>query len=301
MSKPAKLPKTRVASKKKEVLEATAKVPRYDTRNKLNDLTGKEWLKLTKSFWASEKCADDKAAFGHPAPFLIKDVEKLISLFTKKDMSVLDPFAGSGSALIAARNLGRAAIGIDLSKDYFELAKERMSKKGYKHNQDYRFYIGDSNKVIPKLSEVDYIVTSPPYHNILKNNGAGLRNDKKPEYRTGSRQGIVYYSDDKNDLGNKDSYDDFIASFKVIMAKAYTILRERRYCSIIISDFTVDKKEVCVQADIVKMMQEIGFEFVGTISLLQDNKPLYPFGYPYAYKINHHHQHIINFRKPEDE
>ena len=50
---------------------------RYDPRNQLNDLTGKEWLKLTKSFWISETCADDKAAFGHPAPFMIKDIETL--------------------------------------------------------------------------------------------------------------------------------------------------------------------------------------------------------------------------------
>ena len=54
---------------------------KYDNRNKLNDLTGKEWLKLTKSFILSEKCAADKDAFAHPAPFLIKDVEKMISLF----------------------------------------------------------------------------------------------------------------------------------------------------------------------------------------------------------------------------
>ena len=44
----------------------------FDKRNKLNDLTGKEWLKLTKSFWVSEKCKEDKFAFQHPAPFLIK-------------------------------------------------------------------------------------------------------------------------------------------------------------------------------------------------------------------------------------
>jgi len=44
-------------------------------------------------------------------------------------------------------------------------------------------------------------------------------------------------------------------------------------------------------------MEGIGYEFVGTTVLLQDNKPLYPFGYPFAYKINHHHQNIINFRK----
>ena len=83
------------------------------------------------------------------------------------------------------------------------------------------------------------------------------------------------------------------------MRDAYKCLKNKKYCSIVISDFTVDKKEVCVQGDIVKIMNEIGFEFVGTIVLLQDNKPLYPFGYPYAFKINHMHQNIINFRKVE--
>jgi hypothetical protein len=33
--------------------------------------------------------------------------------------------------------------------------------------------------------------------------------------------------------------------------------------------------------------------------LLQPVKPLYPFGYPYAYKINHHHQNMISFRRPK--
>ncbi|MCI0611037.1 MAG: hypothetical protein L0Z71_18510 [Anaerolineae bacterium] len=81
------------------------------------------------------------------------------------------------------------------------------------------------------------------------------------------------------------------------MAKAFTKLRNGKYCTIIISDFTVNKEEVCVQADIVKLMQEVGFIFSGTTVLLQTVKPLYPFGYPYAYKINHHHQNIITFRK----
>ena len=81
------------------------------------------------------------------------------------------------------------------------------------------------------------------------------------------------------------------------MKVAYSILNESKYCSLVISDFTVNKKEVCVQSDIVKLMVKIGYEFVGTTVLLQNNKPLYPFVYPYDYKINHHHQNIINFRK----
>ena len=109
--------------------------------------------------------------------------------------------------------------------------------------------------------------------------------------------GVEYYSEDKNDLGNFARYEDFLSALKHIMWKVCAHLKVRRYASVIISDFTVDRKEVCVQADIVRLMQEIGFEFVGTIVLMQQVKPLYPFGYPYAYKINHHHQNIINFRK----
>ncbi|MDR1694949.1 MAG: site-specific DNA-methyltransferase [Lactobacillaceae bacterium] len=271
---------------------------KYDSRNKLNNLTGTEWLKLTKSFLFSEKCADDKDAFKHPAPFLIKDVEKMISLFTKEGMVILDPFMGSGTTSIAAYNLKRLSIGIDLSNEYKKLATERFAKKGMQENKDYKYIVGDSTEKLRNIESVDFVITSPPYHNILKNNAKGLRKDSSAKgFRSGSRIGVEYYSDNKNDLGNQDTYEDFLKLLKKVMKHCFNRLRNDKYCSIIISDFTVDKKEICVQADIVKLMTEIGFEFVGTIALLQDNKPLYPFGYPYSFKINHMHQNIINFRK----
>jgi DNA modification methylase len=269
----------------------------YDQRNKLNDLTGKNWLKLTKSYWKSEKCAADKDAFGHPAPFLIKDTKKLISMFTKEGMMVLDPFCGSGTTLIAAAESGRQCIGIDLSDTYKELATYRLTKCNLIEDKDYQYIVGDSLKVISKICEVDYIVTSPPYHNILKNKGQGLRKKSSKEFRTGSRDGVEYYSEESNDLGNLESYKEFISQFKKIMRLCYKKLKNKKYCTIVISDFTVNKKEVCVQGDIVKMAESVGFEFSGTTILLQDSKPLYPFGYPYAYKINHHHQNLITFRK----
>lgn len=270
---------------------------KYDKRNKLNDLTGKEWLKLTASFWLSEKCADDKDAYNHPAPFLVKDIQKLISMFTKKEIRVLDPFCGSGTTLLASTLLNRYGIGIDLNTEYRDLAIDRLSKKNINEFKDFEYFLGDSNDILENLNNIDYIVTSPPYHNILKNKGAGIRKENKKGYRNGPRIGVDYYSDLLNDLGNKESYDEFLKSFSQIMSKGFNILNDKKYCSIVISDFTVDKKEICVQGDIVRLMQEIGFEFVGTIALLQNNKPLYPFGYPYAYKINHHHQNLINFRK----
>ncbi|MEX0596621.1 MAG: DNA methyltransferase, partial [Candidatus Paceibacterota bacterium] len=224
---------------------------KYDKRNKVNNLTGKEWLKLTKSFWISEKCGYDKFAFQHPAPFLIKDIEKLISMFTKKDMRVLDPFNGVGTTLVASHNLKRKGIGIDLSKEYCKLAEKRLKDLRIKSSQ--KIIHGDSREKISKIrSKIDYCVTSPPYHNILQNKGAGLRKKQK-EHRNGSRIGVEYYSDKKNDLGNQNSYEDFLNLFSEIMNAVYGKLKDKKYTSIIISDFTVNKKEVNVQGDIVNL------------------------------------------------
>lgn len=270
---------------------------KYDNRNTLNDLDGRSWLLLTKSFWTSESSQEDKDAYKHPAPFMIKDIEKLISLFTKRGMTVLDPFVGSGTTIIAASNIGRKSIGIDLNKDYYQLFLERIQKRS--KPLDYQYLIGDSYDLLDTINDVDYIVTSPPYHNILRNTSKGIRNNNGKLYRMSARDGVEYYSELNNDLGNFTKYEDFLNALSKIMAKAYQCLNNKKYMSIIISDFTVNKKEVCVQADIVNIMQKIGFHFVGTTILLQNVKPLYPFGYPYAYKINHHHQNIINFRKEQ--
>lgn len=265
----------------------------YDQRNKVNDLTGKEWLQLTKSVWASERCAEDKEAFKHPAPFLIKDIRKLIRLFTKKNMIVLDPFMGSGTTLIASALENRISTGIDLSKKYCKLAESRLRKLKIKKNGKIKIICGNSLRKIPKLkNKIDYCVTSPPYHNILRNKGMGIRADGSQR-----RQGIEYYSENPNDVGNQKDYKSFLSLFEKIMKEVYRKLRKEKYCSIIISDFTVKKKETNAHGDVVLSMQKIGFEFSGAVVLMQNSKPLYPFGYPYAYKINHHHQYILNFRK----
>lgn len=268
---------------------------KYDKRNKLNNLTGKEWLKLTKSFWESEKCAQDKFAFNHPAPYLVKDTEKLISMFTKKNGLVLDPFSGVGTTSVAADNIGRKSIGIDLNKEYIELTKQRF-KENKILLKNHKLILGDSGKVLSRLKvKVDYCVTSPPYHNILRNKGNGIRKESN-SHRQGPRRGVEYYSEHENDLGNQESFDDFINLLNNILKLTKKILKNGKYMSIVISDFTVDKKEFNVLGKVIDTAIDAGFEYSGTIALLQNTKPLYPFGYPYAYKINHHHQSILNFR-----
>jgi DNA modification methylase len=286
---------TKRPKKPRKPLSEENKPGRHDPRNRLNDLTGKEWLLLTKSYWLTEPSPHDKKAYAHPAPFLVRDIQKLISLFTKKGMTVLDPFAGTGTTLLAANLLKRKAIGIDLSAAYRRLTDARMKAEGC---DAYDYIVGDAAKKLVKIhGQVDYIVTSPPYHNILKNKGNGIRKMPKKSYRMAAREGVAYYSDARNDLGNFDRYEDFLAALKDIMTKCHAKLKNGRYCTLILSDFTVDKAEVCVQADVVTLMREAGFAFCGTTVLLQPVKPLFPFGYPYRYKINHHHQNIMTFEK----
>ncbi len=60
----------------------------------------------------------------HPAPFPVELIERIIG--STKAHVILDPFMGSGTTAIAARNLGRSYIGIDISPDYCKMAEKRL-------------------------------------------------------------------------------------------------------------------------------------------------------------------------------
>ena len=64
---------------------------------------------------------------GHPAAYPTQLPEWFIRLFTDEGDTVLDPFAGSGSTLVAARDLRRNVIGIDTSPEYCDVIRKRMS------------------------------------------------------------------------------------------------------------------------------------------------------------------------------
>ena len=68
---------------------------------------------------------------GHPAPFPVELARRCIRLSTWPGETVLDPFAGSGSTLVAARQLGRRAIGIEPSERYCELAVQRLAQGSF--------------------------------------------------------------------------------------------------------------------------------------------------------------------------
>ena len=74
------------------------------------------------------KKKEDQAAKGHLAPFPMALARDHINSWTNEGDLVLDPMNGSGTTCLSALQLGRDYIGIDMSKEYCELAKDRIKE-----------------------------------------------------------------------------------------------------------------------------------------------------------------------------
>ena len=141
--------------------------------NHLNCMEAKAWTKAMIGVWEFKyEPLDIRDKKVHPATFPIALARKVIELFTHQGNVVLDPFNGSGTTLLACRDLSRNGIGIDLNKDYCDLAKSRLSTKKMDQflNQDISSQIhlevinDDSlnlTEYIPSNS-IDLAFTSPP-------------------------------------------------------------------------------------------------------------------------------------------
>ena len=91
-----------------------------------NTIEKQEFIDLTKSIWRFPTASAKR--IGHPAPFPVELPRRTIEFYTFAGDIVLDPFIGAGSTAIAALETGRNYIGFDISKDYIDLANERLNQ-----------------------------------------------------------------------------------------------------------------------------------------------------------------------------
>jgi len=89
-----------------------------------SDITKKEFMQWTNGVW--NFMGESKKRVGHPTPFPVELPRRCIKLFSFVGDTVLDPFMGSGTSLIAAYLNNRKAIGIEIDKTYCKLAEERL-------------------------------------------------------------------------------------------------------------------------------------------------------------------------------
>lgn len=87
------------------------------------DLNKQEFIDWSYGIW--EFSGDSNS--DHPAPFPKELPKRLIKMLSWTDGLVLDPFAGSGTTLVAAKELGRDYIGFDIDPEYCDMARERLN------------------------------------------------------------------------------------------------------------------------------------------------------------------------------
>ncbi|TET34437.1 MAG: site-specific DNA-methyltransferase [Planctomycetota bacterium] len=265
-------------------------------KNKLNDLTGKEWLPETISVWTQRglgaKHPDAQIEKEHPAPFSFTDVGRLIKFFTKKGQVVLDPFVGIGSTLKACAINGRRGIGIELNAKYVDLTKKRLQKELEPNLFPYENQVvleGDCREILNKLEEnsADFIVTSPPYWNILH------KEDHKAKQERINQNLDTKYGNDTRDLGNINSYRDFLRELIDTFKSCIRVLKPNKYMAIIVSDFRNKSKYHMFHADLANGLEKTSLKLKGITILYQPFKKIFPYGYPAAFVPNIHHQYIL--------
>jgi DNA modification methylase len=267
------------------------------SKNKLNNLTSKEWLKFQKSWFIHNPPPRKKGVLVHPAKFPETMAQEFIEFFTREGETVLDPMAGTGSTLVAALRAGRNSYGIELNPKYAQIAKqiieeERKTLGSSIENLKSEIVNGDATSAASYgFPIIDYVLTSPPYWDMLRARGAGTQ--KK---RRSSGELDVHYSDDPNDMGNISDYEEFLSKLVRIYEGLKPLLREKAYLTIIV-------KNVKKGGKIYPLAWDIARELGKTYTLkdekiwLQDNQSLAPYGLGSAWVSNTFHHYCLQFRK----
>jgi len=91
-----------------------------------SDVKRNEFIEWTNGVWNFS--GESKKRTGHPAPFPVELPKRCVRLFSYVDDTILDPFAGSGTTLIACLETGRKGVGFEINENYCKLAKRRIER-----------------------------------------------------------------------------------------------------------------------------------------------------------------------------
>jgi len=283
-----------------KILEATASSEgTYDTRNSLNDLTGKEWLKHTKSWVIVDgKPSDiDIDIENHPASYPPELCKFFIEFFTKHDDWVFDPFMGIGSTFVASYELKRNCWGIELNPKYAQYAESRIPIK----TSNYKIFTADardSYKIWKEsnLPGVKFIITSPPYWNMLAESRGGVKSIQKQRIEEGFDE---KYSDDPRDIGNIDQVETYLEEMKKIFLELKKIMVPGGYIMIILQN--IRPKDGIMQPIAWRLALALKKDFNLRQEFIwcQDQKFMGIWGYPKTFVSNVHHHYCLVFQKDE--
>jgi DNA modification methylase len=268
--------------------------------NRLNELSPKDWLKFQKSWFVHNPPPRQKNVLRHPAKFPETLAQEFIEFFTKPEQVVLDPMAGTGSALVAALRSGRNSYGIELNPTYAEIARQVVSEEQAHLGEaaavlTAEVITGNAAHIAQHVADhhiplVDYVITSPPYWDMLRARGAETQKKRRqaPDLD-------VFYSDDPQDLGNIGDYEEFVSRLASIYGALQPYLRPRAYLTVIVKNVKKGGKIYPLAWDLARQLGQT-YTLKDERIWCMDNQRLAPYGLGSAWVSNTFHHYCLQFR-----
>lgn len=265
-------------------------------KNRLNDLDPKAWLKFQKSWFIHNPPPRRAGVLTHPAKYPETMAREFIEFFTKKGETVLDPMVGTGSTLVAALRAGRNSYGIELNPKYVEIAKRTIAEErgrlgGSARNMVCNVIRGDASQVGSlMLPPINYVLTSPPYWDMLHAKGAATQRRRRSDSSLD-----VSYSDDPKDLGNIHDYEAFLLRLVAVYAGLRPLLSDKAYLTVIVKNVKKGGKIYPLAWDLGRELGRI-YRLKDEKIWCQDNQALAPYGLGSAWVSNTFHHYCLQFR-----
>jgi DNA modification methylase len=234
----------------------------------------------------------------HPAKFPEVLIESFISRFSLPGDTIFDPMSGTGSTQLAALKLNRQAYGVELSPFFAQIARQRLqqflAQNHLFQGNTLRFRILNKDaRLITRddFPTIDYLITSPPYWDML--NMKGAENQAKRR-----QKGLpTNYSEDENDLGNIEDYQNFLDELATIYFKLFDLLRPGAYMTIIVKNIKKKGKNFPLAWDLAFKLSE-KYILCPESFWFQDDLRIAPYGYGNTWVSNTFHHYCLTFQKP---
>ncbi|MBT3179794.1 MAG: hypothetical protein HOB40_06715 [Candidatus Marinimicrobia bacterium] len=225
----------------------------------------------------------------HPAKYPEELVRMYVKEFTNKEDTIFDPMSGTGTTQVESLIMGRQAYGIELSKLFHGIATKRCDE--ISTSQKHSIFLGDARNISNfDIPPIDYIITSPPYWDMLNMKGAEVQANRKAK-------GLqTNYSDNIKDLGNLDDYNEFLNVLIEIYKETTKKLKSNSHFTIIVKNIKKKGNHYPLAFDLTERLNKfLKLKHIGF--WCQNDLQISPYGYKHTWVSNTFHHYCLTFIK----
>lgn len=198
---------------------------------------------LVKAFGASSRTVRGTSEDSIMSTFPPNLVKRVVEFYSEPGEIVLDPMAGHNSRMQMTHLCNRNYIGYDVSHKFMEFNREVADKITGKGEQNilvpspYTITLREqsSEQMVEADNSVDLCFTSPPYYKV------------------------EFYTDEKDQMYYSKDYDEFLNRIEKVLSECYRVLKPNKYCVWNINDFRYGNRFYPYHADIIRIMNKVGF------------------------------------------